>query len=251
MLGKTQTLVDVNWENLVDRVGRPELDALVGGATLIGMLNWTMLPRMGEIWEKLLSEVLPAGPRSRAGPSSSTWPTPRSGPGKTSGAPWATVTRFQEHVEVILGLNLKEADPGRSTSWACPPGSTARRRSRRTPPRSARALGVNCVVIHPRKAAAAATSRPNPPASPAPSSRPPRSAPAPATTSTPASAWAEILGLGLEESLCAGVALQRLLRPDGHERLGGRTGRLHRGAAGAGGLSRREIPVHLAPFLKA
>ena len=39
MLGKTEVLGDVNWENLVARVGRPELDALVGGATLVGMLN--------------------------------------------------------------------------------------------------------------------------------------------------------------------------------------------------------------------
>ncbi len=64
MLGKIQSLGDVNWENLVDRVGKKELIDLMAGATLLGTVNWTMLPRLGEIWDKLLEEVFPALPKN-------------------------------------------------------------------------------------------------------------------------------------------------------------------------------------------
>src|SRR4051812_43041839 len=57
MLGKHESLHEVNLENLLARVGRDELHGLVRGATLIGMVNWTMLPRMGEIWEHLAEAV--------------------------------------------------------------------------------------------------------------------------------------------------------------------------------------------------
>src|SRR3954471_10339818 len=61
MLGKHEPLGDVNWDNLVARVGRDEIQRLMDGATLIGMVNWTMLPQMNGIWEQLIAEVLPGG----------------------------------------------------------------------------------------------------------------------------------------------------------------------------------------------
>src|SRR4051794_9756008 len=42
LLGKHESLGDVNWDNLVARVGRDELQRLMDGATLIGLVNWTM-----------------------------------------------------------------------------------------------------------------------------------------------------------------------------------------------------------------
>src|SRR5690242_18043150 len=45
MLGKHESLGEVYWDNLIARVGRDELHGLMDGATLIGMVNWTMLPR--------------------------------------------------------------------------------------------------------------------------------------------------------------------------------------------------------------
>ena len=93
LLGKYESLGNVSWENLVARVGRDELQRLFDGAALIGMANWTMLPRMSEIWDRLIDEVLPGGARARrragSAPSSSTWPTRRSGPSRTSETRWA------------------------------------------------------------------------------------------------------------------------------------------------------------------
>ena len=60
MLGKHSTLKNVSWDNLLLGAGGLEnLTALINGADLIGMENWTMLPRMTYIWENLLKKVVP------------------------------------------------------------------------------------------------------------------------------------------------------------------------------------------------
>ena len=205
MLGKLQSLGDVNWENLSERVGKPELSGMMGGATLIGMLNWTMLPRMGEIWEKLLEEILPTGPSPKAGrtifidladPEKRTRDDLR--------AALATVTRFQEHADVILGLNLKEAMqvaevlslPDRPDREATIEEDAAAIR---------RALGLGCVVIHPRKAAAAATEF-EAARFPGPFVQDPKISTGAGDHFNAGFCLGRIIGLGLEESLCAGVA---------------------------------------------
>ena len=94
MLGKHESLNDVNWENLVARVGREPLQQLVDGADLIGLVNWTMLPQMSRIWSKMLEEVFTAG--SATGEHcSSTWPTPRSARPTTSARPSACSRGFR------------------------------------------------------------------------------------------------------------------------------------------------------------
>ena len=203
MLGKLQSLGDVNWGNLSERVGKPELSRMMGGATLIGMLNWTMLPGMGEIWDKLLEEVLPAVPKAGrtlfidlADPEKRTRDDLR--------AALATVGRFQEHADVILGLNLKEAIqvaevlnlPDRADREATIEEDAAAIR---------RALGLGCVVIHPRKAAAAATEHGSA-RFPGPFVQAPRISTGAGDHFNAGFCLGRIIGLGLEESLCAGVA---------------------------------------------
>lgn len=203
MLGKLQSLGEVNWENLSERVGLQELIDLMSGACFIGMLNWTMLPRMGEIWEKLLTEVLPLGPRTGrtilidlADPEKRTREDLRAALG--------TVTRFQEQAEVILGLNLKEATqvaealglPNRADSETTIEEDVAAIR---------RALGLNCVVIHPRKVAAAATEAETA-AFPGPFVQHPKISTGAGDHFNAGFCLGRILGLGLPESLCAGVA---------------------------------------------
>jgi sugar/nucleoside kinase (ribokinase family) len=203
MLGKLQSLGDVNWINLVERVGQPELTALMGGATLIGMVNWTMLPRMGEIWDKLLEEVLPLGPRTGrtvyidlADPEKRTRQDLR--------AALSTVTRFQEQIDVILGMNLKEA-----TQVADVLGLPDRVDREATIEEDAAAirqiLGVGCVVIHPRKAAAAATATESA-RFPGPFVQQPKISTGAGDHFNAGFCLARILGLGLQQSLCAGVS---------------------------------------------
>jgi sugar/nucleoside kinase (ribokinase family) len=202
MLGKLHSLGDVNWVNLVERVGKPELTALMGGATLIGMLNWTMLPRLGEIWDKLLEEVLPLGPRTGR-----TLYVDLSDPEKRTRqdlrAALSTVTRFQEQIDVILGMNLKEA-----TQVADVLGLPDRVDREATIEEDAAAirqvLGVGCVVIHPRKAAAAATESESA-RFPGPFVQQPKISTGAGDHFNAGFCLARILGLGLQESLCAGV----------------------------------------------
>ncbi|HEV8291599.1 MAG TPA: hypothetical protein VGP94_06730, partial [Tepidisphaeraceae bacterium] len=154
MLGKHETLHDVNWDNLLSRVGRDNLKKIMDGAQLIGMVNWTMLPNMSRIWAKLLDEIVPNAERHQrklfidlADPEKRTH-------GDILDA-LKLLTRFQDQVDVILGLNLKEslevADvlglPGRSD-----PETAIEENARAIREK----LNVSCVVIHPRRSAAAA-----------------------------------------------------------------------------------------------
>ena len=59
MLGKYETLHEVNWDNLVSRVGRDRFQSLIRDARLIGLVNWTMLTHMTAIWQKLASRLAP------------------------------------------------------------------------------------------------------------------------------------------------------------------------------------------------
>src|SRR3954468_15226677 len=63
MLGKHETLGDVNWDNLVSRVGHKRIKELMHTSRLIGMVNWTMLPHMSAIWSKLIEAAMPGAPR--------------------------------------------------------------------------------------------------------------------------------------------------------------------------------------------
>jgi hypothetical protein len=54
MHGKLQSLNDVKWDILVDRIGGTEvIDELIRGASLMAMMNWTMVPHLTEVWEQL------------------------------------------------------------------------------------------------------------------------------------------------------------------------------------------------------
>src|SRR6266850_317131 len=143
MLGKHETLHDVNWDNLLSRVGRDNLNAL-----------------------KLL-------------------------------------TRFQDQVDVILGLNLKEslevADvlglPGRSDPEASIEENARAIRQN---------LKLSCVVIHPRRCAAAATESASARFS-GPFVQQPKISTGAGDHFNAGFCLGHLLGFSLEESLCTGV----------------------------------------------
>ena len=155
MLGKHGSLGDVNWDNILNRVGRDKFNGLIAGARLIGMVNWTMLPHMSRIWAKLLDENIPNAERHHrklfvdlADPEKRTHDDILDA--------LKLLTRFQDQVDVILGLNLKEsveiADvlglPGQGEPEAHIEQTAKAIRDK---------LNLDCVVIHPRRGAAAAT----------------------------------------------------------------------------------------------
>jgi sugar/nucleoside kinase (ribokinase family) len=108
MVGKHASLKEVTWANIVARFGRDRFAAQVAGASLVGFVNWTMLPYMSQVWEAILSEICPtlSGPRRKvffdlADPEKRTGPDIRRA--------LELITRFQHHFDAILGLNEKEA----------------------------------------------------------------------------------------------------------------------------------------------
>jgi sugar/nucleoside kinase (ribokinase family) len=99
----------VNWDNLVERVGRDELERCFVAANLIGLQNWTMLPHMSDIWEHVLAEICPKmQPQPRP-----TFFFDLADPEKRDPRDIREATeligRFQEHFDVYLGLNEKES----------------------------------------------------------------------------------------------------------------------------------------------
>ena len=108
ILGKLESLKDITWPNIQARFGRERFLQRFGSAHLVGLVNWTMIPHMSEVWSALLSEVCPTltGPRRKiffdlADPQKRTPADIRSA--------LELISRFERHFEVILGLNEKEA----------------------------------------------------------------------------------------------------------------------------------------------
>lgn len=204
MLGKLTPLGDVNWENLLARVGADQLTQLFGQARLIGMVNWTMLPHMSRIWAKLLDEVFPKIERKNrklfidlADPEKRTHDDILEAT--------KLLTRFQDQVDVILGLNLKESIeiaqvlglPGRADPEAAIEENARAIREK---------LNLSCVVIHPRRSAAAATGQGSAQFA-GPFVAEPKISTGAGDHFNAGFAVGQMLGMTLEESLCVGVSI--------------------------------------------
>src|SRR3954470_11882853 len=203
MLGKHESLKDVNWDNLLGRVGKEKLKTLIQPARLIGMVNWTMLPHMTRIWAKLLDEVIPNLERHErklfidlADPEKRTHADIMEA--------LRMLTRFQDQVDVVLGLNLKEslevADvlglPGRTDPEAAIEDNARAIREK---------LHLECVVIHPRRGAAAATETESAKFD-GPFVREPKISTGAGDHFNAGFCLGRVLGFTLSEALCTGVA---------------------------------------------
>ena len=147
MLGKHQSLKQMNWENLKSRYGQEKFAAKFNSADLVGFVNWTMLTFMSDIWSAVLKEVCPtmSGPRRKlfidlADPEKRT--------NEDVLRALELIGRFQKYFDVILGLNEKEGDEigrhlGLSTNDHSPEGlrSLCREIHLR--------IQVDTVIIHP------------------------------------------------------------------------------------------------------
>jgi sugar/nucleoside kinase (ribokinase family) len=203
MLGKLQPLNDANWDNLIGRIGKEKLTEIMSGSRLIAMVNWTMLPHMTRVWASLLDEIIPNIERHNRFLF-----IDLSDPEKRTSADvveaMRLLSRFQDQVDVILGLNLKEsvevADvlglPGRSD----PEGAVAEHAAA-----IRRELNLACVVIHPRRSAAAATESETATFA-GPFVQQPKISTGAGDHFNAGFCLGRVLGFSLSESLCAGVA---------------------------------------------
>jgi sugar/nucleoside kinase (ribokinase family) len=203
MLGKNEGLKQVTWDNIISRLGKPNLEKLLADSKLIGMVNWTMLPHMSRIWAKLLDEVVPNLERHQRKLF-----VDLADPEKRTHADIMEavklLTRFQDQVDVILGLNLKESGEIADV-LGLPGASDPEGAIEETAVAIRKELNLACVVIHPRRGAAAATE-----VGSARFAGPFVSQPKISTGAgdhfNAGFVLGRVLGFGIEESLCCGVA---------------------------------------------
>jgi len=108
MLGKHQSLRQMNWENIQTRFGQDRFAAKIRESEFIAFTNWTMLTQMNSIWSAVQREICPQldGPRRKlffdlADPEKRT-------PADIAEA-LKLIAAFERHFDVIFGLNEKEA----------------------------------------------------------------------------------------------------------------------------------------------
>jgi sugar/nucleoside kinase (ribokinase family) len=154
MLGKLSPLAEVSWPNLIERVGRAKIEKFFADAMLIGMVNWTMLPEMTQIWERLLAEIVPALPsRQRTVFVDLADPEKRTRDDLLQAL--QTLSQLQQHFNVTLGLNRKESDQVAAVLKLQERVNGLSELQQRSIA-IRRRLNVDCVVIHPRQGAVAA-----------------------------------------------------------------------------------------------
>src|SRR2546423_7375727 len=107
MLGKHQSLKQMNWANISSRFGSDKFARHFSSADLVGFVNWTMLTAMSDIWNSLLKEICPSmkGARRKlfvdlADPEKRTV--------EDINRALELISAFQNSFDVILGLNEKE-----------------------------------------------------------------------------------------------------------------------------------------------
>lgn len=205
MLGKLTPLSELAWEVLLERVGLAKFTALLQQSKLIAFNNWTMIPRMSHMLQSLTDQVLPTltGPRRQffidlADPEKRTREDLRN--------ILTLLSVMQKYLDVTLGLNLKESVQAAevlniAVDKADPePGIEPRAKTIRAQ------LGISCVVIHPRKGAAAADSTGASATFQGPFVQEPKISTGAGDHFNAGFALARAVGLSLPESLATGVA---------------------------------------------
>jgi len=112
LMGKLTPLNDVCWDKIVERMGKDVFTSLLNSSDLVAFVNWTMMPFMSEIWERVQSEVLGAQDRpeqSERKPIFFDLCDPQKRPNEDILEALNIIAGFQSHFSAVLGLNEKEA----------------------------------------------------------------------------------------------------------------------------------------------
>lgn len=153
IVGKHATVAQISYENIKERIGADIWQEAWESAHFVGMVNWTMLPYLTDLWRQMQADDAHAkGPRKTLFFDLAD-PEKRTRDDLTDAL--TTLARFQEHHNVILGLNEKEAmqviraigvdveGHGHNMMADIAAGIRAR-------------LGIHVCVVHPTEFAAAA-----------------------------------------------------------------------------------------------
>lgn len=217
MMNDTRQVQGVTWDRLVSRVGLDAIGAIVSEASLLGIVNWSLLGGVPGIWEGLVRDILPALPAKERRLF-----VDLSDPAKrVDGDIRAMLTQLKTlelaGLRITLGMNLAEATRIAHVLGLAAPGDegpTGRIADRPTPESilacaiSIRAaIGVDEVVIHPREGAAGASQDGSRAWFFGPLARSPRLSTGAGDHFNAGYAFGRVLGLSLEQALASGVAV--------------------------------------------
>jgi sugar/nucleoside kinase (ribokinase family) len=147
MLGKHQSLRQMNWENIKSRYGVDKFLAKVKAADFLGFVNWTMLTAMNGIWAAIQAEVCPKLEGSRKKLFIDLCDPEKRTPEDISKA-LQLIASFEKYFDVIFGLNQKEAcEIGKNLGLAT--GDQSEAGLSRLGQEILKRVPVNTVVIHP------------------------------------------------------------------------------------------------------
>jgi sugar/nucleoside kinase (ribokinase family) len=158
MFNNTAAVQAITWDRIRHQVGLARLTQIVADASLLGIVNWSLLGGVPSIWRGIATEIWPAIPH-----------TPRrlfvdlSDPAKRTDADIRNaMDQLRElddlrGLDVTLGLNLAESERiARVTRVPVSPATDDAALADRAGTLCSR-LGLDCVVIHRREGAASAT----------------------------------------------------------------------------------------------
>jgi sugar/nucleoside kinase (ribokinase family) len=203
MFGKYTSMNDVNWQNIEQRVGTEKFFSIINESQLIAFVNWTMLPHMGQLWDKMIEMKAPSRKKQP-----STFFCDLADPEKRTHSDIADalkqLSKFQAQVDVVLGLNLKESvEIAEVLHLPIPQNPEASIETLATEIRQK--LDLSCVVVHPRGGAAAATASSTAIFS-GPFVQHPKISTGAGDHFNAGFCLGRILGMDLPECLCVGVA---------------------------------------------
>ncbi|HEY3322660.1 MAG TPA: PfkB family carbohydrate kinase [Planctomycetota bacterium] len=152
MVGKHQTLKEVNYERMLEVVGLEKMRAAWSAANLIALTNWCMLPLQTEIWKRLLKDM--EGVKTLKGAVLFIdLADPEKRPAKEIADALHLLKNFRRSHRVVLGVNQKESmEVSKALGLKFQPEAIESNAStlRKT-------LELDVVVVHPTRNAACAT----------------------------------------------------------------------------------------------
>jgi len=110
LLGKMTSLNDVNYKNVMAKIGKENLVQLLSDCDLFATVNWSMLPHMTELWKMILSDIVPLLPEKEKKPIFFIdLADPEKRETEEIKEALDLLKSFTKHFFVVLGLNKKEA----------------------------------------------------------------------------------------------------------------------------------------------
>ncbi|NBB79854.1 MAG: carbohydrate kinase family protein [Verrucomicrobia bacterium] len=156
MLGSMASLDEITYARLCDLPGEAKLIEICDKADLIAMVNWTMVPYQTDVYNSLLEKVLPRCSTDKKRCFFFDLADPEKRSDEDIREVLSIFTKFSAFGEVILGLNLREAEKIDSLLGFDPLENTPENLQVMAS-RIREMLALDTVVVHPVTGAACAT----------------------------------------------------------------------------------------------